>query len=67
MRASAFASRVWSEKMQQTHEIVASLVKLQYTLYDMGVDASPITSEFCEHKPEVCFPPTSEQDIIQTS
>ena len=51
MRASAFAARVWSDQIQQTHEIVASLVKLQYTLYDMNVDASPITSEFCEQKP----------------
>lgn len=58
MRATAFASRVWSEKIQKTHEIVASLVDIQYSLYKMDVDASPVTSEFCEHKPEVCFPPS---------
>ena len=57
MRSSAFAARVWSEKILQTYEIVTYLVELQYTLYDMDVDASTITSEFCERKPIVCFPP----------
>ena len=57
MRATAFASRVWSPTIMPTHEVVASLVALQYTLYDMGVDASPVTSEFCERKPAICFPP----------
>lgn len=47
MRASAFAARVWSEKILQTYEIVGSLVQLQYALYAMDVDASPVTSEFC--------------------
>ena len=67
MRASAFASRAWSSQIQQTHEVVSSLVKLQYTLYDMNVDASPITSEFCEHKPEVCFPPTESKNIVEAA
>lgn len=57
MRATAFASRVWSEKQLNTYEIVGSLVQLQYALYGMNVDASPVTSEFCEQKPKVCFPP----------
>ena len=57
MRASAFAARVWTEKIAYTYEIVTSLVELQYIHYDMNVDASPITSEFCERKPIVCFPP----------
>jgi N-acetyl-beta-hexosaminidase len=61
MRATAFASRVWSEKILNTYEIVASLVQIQYALYAMDVDASPVTSEFCEHKPKVCFPPPAEQ------
>ena len=69
MRGSAFGSRVWSEKILQTHEIVASLVQLQRAYYDMNVDASPVTSEFCEYKPEVCFPPkgASEAETIEAS
>jgi hexosaminidase len=47
MRSSAFASRVWTEKMLPLNEIVASLVNLQKILEYMGVDPSPVTSEFC--------------------
>jgi hypothetical protein len=42
--------------------LVANLVSIQYTLYDMNVDASPVTSEFCERKPELCWPPSKPQD-----
>jgi len=47
MRASAFASRVWTAEILPLHEIVASLVKIQKHLEAMGVDPSPLTSEFC--------------------
>jgi hypothetical protein len=56
MRAAAFGARVWSSTILQTYQIVTQLVQIQYTLYDMGVDASPITSEFCEHTPIICWP-----------
>jgi hypothetical protein len=42
--------------------LVANLVSIQYTLYGMSVDASPVTSEFCERKPELCWPPSKPQD-----
>lgn len=67
MRASAFAARVWSEQILQTYEIVTNLVALQYTLYGMNVDASPVTSEFCEKKPAVCFPPAGEPAEVEYS
>ena len=56
MRASAFASRVWSDKVEETHEVVEGLVEIQKILVQMDVDASPIVSEFCEQSPEICFP-----------
>ena len=57
MRSTSFAGRVWSSKILKTHEVVANLVSIQYALYDMNVDASPVTSEFCERKPALCWPP----------
>jgi hypothetical protein len=27
----------------------------------MNVDASPVTSEFCERKPEMCWPPAKPE------
>ena len=47
----------------QTYEIVASMVKIQRALNDKGIDASPFTSEFCEYKPEICWPPKHEQAV----
>ena len=32
MRASAFASRVWNEKILQTHEVVEGMVEIQKIL-----------------------------------
>ena len=66
MRSTAFAGRVWSSQILKTHQVVANLVQIQYALYDMNVDASPVTSEFCEHKPEMCWPPseTEEEEAI---
>lgn len=62
MRSTAFAARVWSDTILPTYQLVASLVSIQYTLYDMNVDASPVTSEFCEHKPEMCWPPGKPEE-----
>jgi hexosaminidase len=59
MRASAFAGRVWSATTLQTHELVGKLVEIQRALEKMNVSPSPITSEFCEYKPLVCFPPAA--------
>lgn len=61
MRSSAFAARIWSSKTLLTHELVAGMVTIQRALNKMGVDASPFTSEFCEFKPEVCFPPGQQE------
>ena len=63
MRSTAFAARVWTETVMQTYEIVASMVKIQRALNDKGIDASPFTSEFCEYKPEICWPPKHEQAV----
>lgn len=62
MRSTAFAARVWSETILPTYQLVGSLVAIQYTLYDMNVDASPVTSEFCERKPEMCWPPAKPEE-----
>ena len=66
MRSTAFAFKVWTgEVTLQTHELVAGLVQIQYSLYDMGVEASPFTSEFCEISPIKCFPPKAvPEDIV---
>lgn len=64
MRSTSFAGRVWSSKILKTHEVVANLVTIQYALYDMNVDASPVTSEFCERKPALCWPPAKPQEYI---
>ena len=63
MRATSFAGRVWRSQILKTHEVVANLVAIQYALYDMNVDASPVTSQFCEHKPELCWPPQSQKEV----
>lgn len=47
MRGTAFAGRVWSEQKLATATIVKEIVVVQRALYQMGVAASPITSEFC--------------------
>lgn len=65
MRATSFAGRVWSSKTLQTYEVVANLVSIQYALYGMNVDASPVTSEFCERKPALCWPPQKTQAYIE--
>lgn len=62
MRSSAFAGRVWSSTVLKTHEIVGQLVSIQKALYAMNVDASPVTSEFCEQKPAICWPPGEVQN-----
>lgn len=31
----------------------------------MGIQPSPVTSEYCENYPEKCFPPTEDTHLIQ--
>jgi len=51
MRSAVLAERMWSTTELPTLAIVAKAVSLQRTLQDMGIDVSPVTGEFCEHKP----------------
>ena len=66
MRSTSFATKVWSPQSMKTWELAEGLVKIQRALNEMGVAASPFTSEFCEGKPEICWPEkaSNEQDIL---
>lgn len=55
MRASAFAERVWTEQKAHLADLVQRLVALSKVLNKMGVETSPLVSEFCEWHPEKCF------------
>jgi len=55
---------VWSEKTLQVYELVAGLVKILKTLNSIDVAASPICSEYCEGRPEVCWKPTYEPETL---
>lgn len=61
MRAAVFGERMWSTTSLPTYEIVASIVALQRTLEEAGVDVAPITSEYCEYKPQICWPSTNSE------
>jgi len=42
-------------------DLIKSMVQIQQTLSDMGIDISPLTSEYCEYNPEKCFPPEKQE------
>lgn len=56
MRAAIFGERLWSAAALPTYQLVAAMVEVQRTLEENGVDVSPITSEYCEYKPQLCWP-----------
>lgn len=40
------------------------MVMLQHALEEMGLEVSPLTSEYCEHKPEICWPYLQTDNIV---
>lgn len=55
-RAAAFAYRAWTDHQIPTYQAAEGLVEIKEKLEAMGVDPSPVTSEFCEGKPAICWP-----------
>ena len=63
-RAAAFAYKVWTNQKIETYQVVEGLVNVKKVLEEIGVQPSPVTSEFCEGKPHICWP--SEIQIIDS-
>jgi len=57
-RASALSERLWSSlnnTYNNTLSVVERLNEFHYRLLDRDVPIGPITSEFCERNPKLCF------------
>jgi len=52
---------MWSTRNMTQSDLIKSMVQIQQTLSDMGIDISPLTSEYCEYNPEKCFPPEKQE------
>lgn len=59
MRAAIFGERVWTAKTVPISQLVASVTKLQKTIEVLGVNPMPLTGEFCQKSPTVCWPNTA--------
>lgn len=64
MRAALFGQRLWSNEVLPIHELIPSMVMLQHALEEMGLEVSPLTSEYCEHKPEICWPYLQTENMV---
>jgi hypothetical protein len=55
MRATAFGEKLWSDQVRTTKELVKEIVMIENELIKMGVNPSPIVSEFCEKFTDNCL------------
>ena len=62
MRSAVFGERMWSAKSVSLPQLVAKIVVLQKSLQNSGIDVAPVTSEFCQHHPEKCWPSDEREE-----